>query len=129
MTEKYILDTHTLFWYLTASPKLGRKAKDIIEKILASGEKVIISVITFAELYYLNEKVGKPLDFLSEYKKLEEKLEIIQVEMVDILSFGELDVIEEMHDRLIVALTLRYEGILITKDESIRFSKKVKTLW
>lgn len=31
MAEKYILDIHTLFWYLTASPKLSRKAKDISE--------------------------------------------------------------------------------------------------
>ncbi|MBI4651170.1 PIN domain-containing protein [Candidatus Desantisbacteria bacterium] len=87
MAEKYILDTHTLFWYLTASPKLSRKAKDIIEKVLTSGEKVVISVITLAELYYLNEKIGKPLDFFSEYKKLEENLEIAPIETTDILSF------------------------------------------
>lgn len=129
MAEKYILDTHTLFWYLTASPKLSHKAKDIIEKVLISGGKVIISVITLAELYYLNEKIGKPLDFFSECKKLEEKLEIIPIETADILSFGKLDAIEEMHDRLIAGLVSKMDGILITKDEAIRASKKVKVLW
>lgn len=129
MSEKYILDTHALFWYLTASPKLSHKAKDVIEKVLASGERVIISVITLAELYYLNERIGNPLDFFLECKRLEEKLEIVPVEAVDVLSFGELDEIEEMHDRLIAGLALKVNGILITKDEAIRASKKVKALW
>lgn len=129
MVKKYVLDTHTLFWYLTGSPKLSHEAKAIIDKGLETGNTIIMSVITLAELYYLNERAGGILDFVNEYKRLEEIFEIASIEPKDILSFTKLSEIKEMHDRIIVSVVLRYKAILITKDKEITLSKKVKVLW
>lgn len=126
--KRYVLDTHTLFWYLTASPNLSEKAKIAIEKGIESGN-IVISVITLAELYYLNEKLGNPLNFLAEFKRLKEIFDVASIEAEDILSFPELSEIKEMHDRLIASIALRYKAVLITKDEEIRLSKMVRVLW
>ena len=126
--KRYALDTHALFWYLTASPNLSEKAKTAIEKGIESGD-IVVSVITLAELYYLNEKLGNPLNFLVEFKRLKEIFEVASVEAEDILSFPELSEIEEMHDRLITSIALRYKAVLITKDKDIRLSKTVRVLW
>ena len=126
--KRYALDTHALFWYLTASPNLSEKAKTAIEKGIESGD-IVVSVITLAELYYLNEKLGNPLNFLVEFKRLKEIFEVASVEAEDILSFPELSEIEEMHDRLITSIALRYKAVLITKDKDIRLSKMVRVLW
>ena len=126
--KRYALDTHALFWYLTASPNLSEKAKTAIEKGIESGD-IVVSVITLAELYYLNEKLGNPLNFHVEFKRLKEIFEVASVEAEDILSFPELSEIEEMHDRLITSIALRYKAVLITKDKDIRLSKVVRVLW
>jgi PIN domain nuclease of toxin-antitoxin system len=129
MVKNYVLDTHTLFWYLTGSPKLSLKARAVIDNGLETGDKVIISTITLAELYYLNERAGSHLDFFKEYKRLEDMFEISSIEPRDILYFAELSDIKEMHDRIIASVALRYNATLITKDKEIGMSRKVKVLW
>ncbi len=65
----YVADTHALFWYLTGSPRLGAQAKRAFDEG-ARGQAVIhIPTIVLAELYYLNEKIGRPLDFAAEYQR------------------------------------------------------------
>jgi PIN domain nuclease of toxin-antitoxin system len=44
-----VLDSHTLFWLLTDSPKLSKLAKRYIEK----AEKVILPSIALMEVLYL----------------------------------------------------------------------------
>ncbi|MBI5747558.1 MAG: type II toxin-antitoxin system VapC family toxin [Nitrospinae bacterium] len=131
MDKKYLLDTHTLFWYLTASPKLSKKAKEIIDKGLNREVSLIVSVITLAELYFLNEKSDSPLNFSDEYKKLmlEEIFEVVSIEPEDILVFSQISEIKEMHDRLIGSTALRYKAVVITKDKEIRASNKVQAIW
>lgn len=41
----------------------------------------------------------------------------------------ELPEIEDLHDRVIVAIARRYEAVLVTYDEIIRRSGLVETLW
>jgi hypothetical protein len=68
--NRYVADTHALFWYLTASPRLGSQAKQAFEEGVRGQAVIYIPAIVLAELYFLNEKVGRPLDFPSEYDRL-----------------------------------------------------------
>ena len=131
MDKRYVLDTHALFWYLTASPKLSPKAKDIIDKGLNSECTIIISTITLAELYFLNEKLGLPLNFLNEYKKIiaENLFEIIPVKPENILLFEKLSDIKEMHDRIIASVALECKAVLITRDKEVTRCNKIKVMW
>jgi predicted nucleic acid-binding protein len=59
----YVSDTHALFWYLINSPLLGANARLAFDEADAGQALIYIPAIVIAELYYLNEKKGRPLDF------------------------------------------------------------------
>lgn len=50
----YVADTHALFWYLIASPRLGAKALSIFKEAERGEALIYLPAIVFAELYYLN---------------------------------------------------------------------------
>jgi predicted nucleic acid-binding protein len=66
----YVADTHALFWYLTASPRLGSQAKAAFDRGAAGQATILIPAIVLAELHYVNEKAGRPLSFSQELAKL-----------------------------------------------------------
>ena len=61
----YVADTHALFWYLTDSPRLGRQASSAFEEADRGSAQIYLSAIVLAELFYMNEKLGRPLDFVA----------------------------------------------------------------
>ncbi|HID65257.1 MAG TPA: hypothetical protein EYP49_21280 [Anaerolineae bacterium] len=63
-------ETTALFWYLTASPRLGSQAKRVFDEGVRGQAVIYVPAIVLAELYFLNEKAGRPLDFPSEYARL-----------------------------------------------------------
>ena len=46
MAHKYVLDTHVLVWHLEGNPRLGVKAKEIIEDPLS---RLVLPIIALAE--------------------------------------------------------------------------------
>ena len=129
--NRYIVDTHTLFWYLTASPRLGSQAKAAFDKG-ARGEAVIyIPVIVLAELFYLNEKAGRPLDFRAIYEELSGSGQMILLPLMpeDILDFETDANVPEMHDRIIVGVARRMNATCLSLDSQIVQSKLVTTIW
>jgi len=117
----YVVDTHALFWYLTASPRLG-----------ARGEAILyVPAIVLAELYFLNEKAGKPLDFHKEFQALRESSQFVFVPFTanDVDDFEQDNKASEMHDRMIVGVARRMGVMCITTDTEIVNSKLVSTVW
>lgn len=49
--KDYVTDTHTLFWYLSNYPKLGRKASSAFQEAEAGDAFIHIPAIVFAELF------------------------------------------------------------------------------
>ncbi len=130
-TLSYVTDTHALFWYLTASPRLGQQAKQAFDKG-ARGEAILyVPVIVLAELFFLNEKMGRPLDFKQEYARLEQSGQFIFVgiQPQDILDLAENNVVAEMHDRFIVGVARRLNVACLTRDENIRMSNLIQIVW
>lgn len=66
----YVTDTHALYWYLRAAPQLSAKARAVFFAGEQGQARIYISSIVLAELYYLNVKYGRPLDFAQEYHRL-----------------------------------------------------------
>lgn len=129
--QAYVTDTHALFWYLTSSPKLSSAALQAFQEAEQGRSRIVVPVIVLAELYFLNEKLGSPLDFQAEYQKLaaSRMLEFAPIDESLILLFPQLSSIVEMHDRMIVAVAYRRKAPLITKDEIIRNSGVVQVRW
>ncbi len=130
MAEAYILDTHALFWYLTARAELGATAREVIAGRAAPDVQVIVSAISIAEMYYLNEKLGRPLDFESEVQRLaSDAFELVDFEAEDVLVFDQLQEVSEMHDRIIAALALRRGAAVLTRDQQLAGCASLRTVW
>ena len=52
----FLVDTHTLVWFLTKDKKLSGKVVEILRKVEDGEETVIIPTIVLAEIMYICEK-------------------------------------------------------------------------
>jgi PIN domain nuclease of toxin-antitoxin system len=127
----YVADTHALFWYLTASPRLGAGAKRAFDEGTAGAATILIPSIALAELYFVNLKMGKPLDFAEVYEAFAsaEQFEFVPFVSVDTLDSDADESVPEMHDRMIVGVTRRTGAVCMTRDTQIVPSQLVKTIW
>ncbi len=128
---RYVIDTHALFWYLTQSPRLSSAAKAVFEEGIAQTAILVIPVIVLAELYYLNEKAGRPLDFVSEYRRIENssQFEILSLHAQDVVDFTKDSAIVEMHDRMITGVARRLNAACVSRDRNIAASTQIKVIW
>ena len=127
----YIVDTHTLVWFLTGSKQLSKKAESILKR---PEVQIIIPTIVLAEMRYLHYKKKIPFP-IEKVKSV-----IIEDERCIVFPLNE-DVVDllptelEIHDGIICATALVLKKILkeeisiITKDNEIKNFKSVEVLW
>jgi PIN domain nuclease of toxin-antitoxin system len=127
----YVADTHALYWYLLGSPMLGAAAKAAFDEGRQGQAIIYLPAIVLAELYYLNVKQGKPIDFASTFAHLQAsaQFEMLPLEAADILRFDAHAAVPEMHDRMVVGAALRCGAPCLTRDNQIVNSGLVKTIW
>jgi PIN domain nuclease of toxin-antitoxin system len=126
-----VSDTHALYWYLTAGPTLGGNARAALLAAEQGQALVYIPSIVIAELYYLNVKLGQPLNFAQEFRRLTVagQFRFVDFTATDVLRFDELSAIPEMHDRIIAGVAHTLGLPLLTRDQDILNSGVVQTLW
>ncbi len=91
---------------------------------------MFILVIALAELVYLVEKRKIKLDLNEVFYKIENSKNFVVVPFdFEILKEMCKIKLKEMHNRVIVATSKILNVKLITKDEEIRKSKIVETIW
>ena len=127
----YVTDTHALYWYLTASPKLGTNAQAAFLAGEHGQARIYVPSIVLAELYYLNVKYNQPLAFAQEYERLTEsgQFHFVEFRAADVLRFDALAAIPEMHDRMIVGVAHARQLPLLTRDGEIVASGVIQTIW
>lgn len=127
----YVADTHALFWYLSNSKKLGKRASAAFDEADQGNAYIYVPSIAIAELFYLNVKLRRPIDFVQKYKDLEQNSQFIltPLEPADILDFDKDSSVTEMHDRIIVGVARRLNVGILTIDKNIVVSGLVKTIW
>ena len=126
MASKYVLDTHTVIWYLEGNARLGVNAKAVLDD---SSSEMILPIIALCEAAHVigkgRTKITTPKEFLDRIE-LDPRFEIAP--LTDEILKESLDLqIPEMHDRLIVAtavhvLNLGHQVSLVTCDASITAS-------
>lgn len=134
MAVKFILDTHHLVWYLEGNPRLGPRAKAVIDDPLA---EMVLPLIALAEAAYVVERGRTAIpDVVSLLHRVEAdpRIEIYPVTMSVFRRSLALTTIPELHDRLIVATALDIQSTghtvsLLTKDEVIVPSGLVPIIW
>lgn len=127
----YVADTHTLFWYLTASPRLGLQAKAALDEGARGEATIYVSAIVLAELYYLNEKLERPFDLAAEFERLRRSSPFVFVPFApeDVLDFDATATVPEMHGRIIVGVARRLNAACLSVDLAITASKLVPVIW
>ena len=127
----YVTDTHALFWYLINSRLLGAGAGGAFDEADNGQALIYIPAIVVAELYFLNEKKQRPIDFGAKYQRLEQSRQFVLLPFfpATILDFDTCKSVIEMHDRMIVADARRLNATLITRDHEITASGLVQIIW
>lgn len=126
----FVTDTHSLVWYFTEDANLSKKAFDSFEGTVKSGT-IIVPAVVLAEIMFIAKKGRVTLTFEETLKKIEgyENFDIAPLDAEILTIADKIEANLEMHDRLIVATAIYYEAALITKDEFVRESGIVSTIW
>ena len=115
---KYLLDTHTLLWFLSGDKRLGNRARELVED---SSNDRFLSIVSLWEIAIKADKLAltKPFNQL-----FPEQLEFNGIRILDITvdSLTKLTVLPSHHrdpfDRLIIAQALVEELTIIGNDSA-----------
>ena len=130
MIGVYVIDTHTLPWYVSGDKRLGKEAKKIMEKI-DNGEQVgIIPSIVILGALYIAEKYGFKDKFIGVYEDIKASqnyfIHPLTSEIIDLCIDIPYEI--ELHDRVIIATARYFNAMILTRDEIIR-RYEAHTLW
>lgn len=134
MATKSIVDTHSLIWHLEGNPKLGAKAKAVLDS--PTGE-LILPVIALAEAVFVVAKgktaIPTVANLISDAPR-DPRIEIYPLTFEILQESLSLTAIPEMHDRLIVdtGVYLQNSGEtveILTKDKEIILASLLPVVW
>ncbi|WP_017296293.1 type II toxin-antitoxin system VapC family toxin [Geminocystis herdmanii] len=132
--SKYVVDTHALIWFIEGNPKLGIKAKEILEDI---NSQLILPAIVLAEATWIIAKgktsIPSVEDLLIAIDN-DTRIVIYPLNQDIIVKSLSAEIITEMHDRLIVSTALFLEDLgekitLLSCDININESHLVSVIW
>lgn len=132
--KSVVVDTHTLLWYLTNSPRISANALAAIQTALDAGSPVYVAAITVVEVLYLEEKGRLPSEALRALlSALDDPhrgfiVVPLDLEVCEALQSIPREVIPDMPDRVIAATSQMLQLPLVTHDEKIGDSG-IETLW
>ena len=119
--EVILLDTHALVWLDQGSERLGKTARQAIDRAFES-EALSVSAVSFWELAVLKSKGRIELPSLGKWRQ-----ELIDMGLLEFSVTGDIGIssteLTNLHpdpaDRLIIATALSQDATLITADKRI----------
>src|SRR3989338_10956606 len=123
----YVADTHAVLWFLTEDFNLSAAAKEKFEMAEEGEAVILIASISLLELLYVCKK-KKMLHLFTEFlQRLENgnNYVIYDLDFEVVKLCLELDKVDEMHDRVLVATAQLIGAPLITIDRNICTSNYV----
>ena len=127
---QYLLDTNAVIRHFANFGKIGKTAKDIIQKGENYEHELFISIISLMEIMFLAEKKRIPIN-LSETIKLIRKKSCYSIIDFDteILQVAETIDFYELHDRLILATAKYFNCPIISSDKKFKEITDIETVW
>ena len=134
MANKYVLDTHTLIWYLEGNPRLGNSAKAVMDDPTSN---MVLPIIGLAEAIDIVDKRRTTISsvkILLNRTKRDMRIQIYPLTFAVLNQSLSAGAVPEMHDRLIVSTALHLQSIgnkvsLLTKDNAIIAAALVPVIW
>jgi len=131
---KYVVDTHTLIWFVQQDKRLGTNARRALSE--PDGE-LLLPAVSYGEACWIIEHGRTNIPSAAALKAsldADSRFVICALDQAIVERSQGLTVINEMHDRQIMAtaLVLMDAGeavILLTRDANMTASGLVPTLW
>jgi len=129
-----LADTHTIIWYLAASPRLSPTALAHLEETVQAGDLIGIASISIVEIIYLVEKGRLPEVALHRLNHaLADPATSFVVIPLDAPIAHRVrqiprEVLPDMPDRIIAATALQLNLPLVTRDRRIQVLG-IRTIW
>lgn len=124
----FLIDTHTLLWYLKDSPELSKNSTEIIN----TEPTIFVSIVSLWEIA-IKKSIGK-LQIDKSISEIEDLCIKKEISILPIKSkhLDYLELLEKIHndpfDRLLICQAKTEDLCIITKD-SIIPSYSVNTIW
>ncbi|HRN67234.1 MAG TPA: PIN domain-containing protein [Promineifilum sp.] len=134
--SSFVLDTHSLLWYLEGNRRLGSRAQ---AKISAVESHLVVPIIVLAEAGIIIghgrtkiPSVAYLIDSLAKDHRFE--IHPLTLDIFKLSLTSEASRITELHDRLIVATALYIQSLgldvsLVTRDEDLTNARLVPIVW
>ena len=124
----YVADTHAWVYYLL--DMLPVKANYAFKQAERGEALIYVPTIVLAECVYLVERGRISLRYDELFSKLKVAGNFVVIPLtLEIVEEITRIPLGELHDRIIVATARLLGAVLITKDEEIRTSGIIETLW
>jgi PIN domain nuclease of toxin-antitoxin system len=131
----YVVDTHTIVWYLESNPKLSDRARNLLDQTSDDGYLIHISAISIVEICYLLERDRIPSTILQtilqNLQLPRPTLTIVSMDIEVARSISEINraTVPDMPDRIIAATAPYLKLPLITCDHKIQACNAIETIW
>ncbi len=129
--DTYVVDTHSLIWFITENHTLSKRASQILEEGEKAKVEVLIPTIVLAEITYIAQKKKVKITVNEVLERIQEGdgFMVVPFDFPIFQIVLKLPEDWEIHDRIIAATARYYGAQLITKDRSLRKSGKIETVW
>ena len=129
--DTYVVDTHSLIWFIAENYTLSKRGSQILEKAEKAEVEVLIPTIVLAEITYIAQKKKVKITVNEVLERIQEGdgFMVVPFDFPIFQIVLKLPEDWEIHDRIIAATARYYGAQLITKDKSLRKSGKIETVW
>jgi PIN domain nuclease of toxin-antitoxin system len=131
----FVVDTHSVVWYLSQDKRLSRRVRDAFVKAIAGYGHIIIPSIVLVEMIFLAQRERVNRDIVKLVLDLPEDpakgiyVYPLNKDVVQALSHFGPAAIPELSDRIIAATALHLGLPLLTVDPVIQASRLIQTIW
>ncbi|MEO5572190.1 MAG: type II toxin-antitoxin system VapC family toxin [Bacteroidia bacterium] len=128
---RYLLDTHSLIWFLAADKQLSSAAKKQIDNFPETN--CFVSIATFWEIA-IKIKLGK-IKFTHSFAEMKNKVikndfEILPITFENTLIVSTLPLHHrDPFDRIIISQAMEEKLTIITHDKNFKLYKDIHLLW
>ncbi len=129
--KAFVLDTHTLVWYLSAPKRLGKLARRSLASVDKGKALALIPAIVLVELALLREAGRRVIGTLEveAAMKLNSNVCLHPMDLAQAKEFALLGSLPDPFDRLVVAAARSAEAPLLSADGVIHASGLTPVLW
>jgi len=115
-TKSYLIDTHLLYWWMTAPPKLGKATTQKLRDA-----DILVSTASLWEMVIKNRKGKLPLpDEPLHHTIAVQGFHILPITPLHLHALRDLDLPhEDPFDRLLLATAMAEDCILLTRDSAL----------